>query len=329
MNIIVDNTFSARDWDIVDFFKNAFDNDYPEYKNVCSLFDNIICKNNIKQKTIIADTPKIDSRVSTIYRRDKGHDLIRISRFCKTIELVNNDSIYISESNNLLVCVLTLYKRNMNNYSCSIKSSNTYTDLQLNTFSIAKNDDISIKGSNIIISIIFFEEKTYPCIPLIKTISDNYVIVSRHNRLHDELPNENWFKFYIELRHGYTSSLVIIVDGTILYAGADVKTHCEISKKRTIREEIRDDCMCCYRASAICIFDKFQVMEKVSCKCIRGGIHIICNGLGEFGSSYVGKYPNHDNIRIAVGAAYDMLTKQDCISGKLATGSCLYGIARR
>ncbi|AGZ95452.1 hypothetical protein GPX-Vietnam_137 [Goatpox virus] len=335
MDIILGNTFSNNDWDISEFFKNVFENNvFENPRNICSVFDSIIIGNKTKSKIIVADTPKIDLSISNTYKEKKKVDLIRVSRFCKAVALKSKkDYVYIPETKIpfaiLTVSIIDDDLKHELSY-CSLQNKQYDLSMNINSFAIVtKCNGLSIKGTNMLIVITFFEEKNYPHIPLIRTISSNDVFISRHSRLHKEIPNKDWFKFYVEFNHNYCTALTVIIDGSILYSRSDYKTHCIISKYQSKKDEINDDCCCCYNTPSVYILNKKEIIEYVSCNTIRGGIHISLKGVGDFSSSYIGKCPNVEHLKVVIGSTYDMLTKQDSISGKKMYCSYIYGIAHR
>ncbi|AUI80710.1 hypothetical protein [White-tailed deer poxvirus] len=340
-NIITGKSFSYRDWDISEYFKNCLDDTVPSCTNVCSNFDNVIVSSNTISKLLIADIPKIDKSISCAYSDDKKStvELNRVSRFGKLI-LLNNEKnvVYITGTNNNVVYViLTLMRNNdCDKGSCEIKilkdndEDNISRLLDEQRFAIIQgNQDALVSGTNVLILILIFDEKNFPFIPLIRSISNNDVFISRHNRIHEEIPDKNWFKFYVELRHCYTTSLMLVIDGTVLYVGTDKDTHCLISKGRANKQEAIDDCHCCYNDVSLCVFDKRELLQKTICSSIRGGLHIIIKTIGNFSAGAVGIIPKFDYIKITMSAACIMLTKDDKLSGKTNIGSYIYGIAHR
>lgn len=112
----------------------------------------------------MADTHKIDLSISNTYKEKKKVDLIRVSRFCKAVALKSKkDYVYIPETK-ISFAVLTVstidddLKHELS--CCSLQNKQYDLSMNMNSFAIVtKCNGLSIKGTNMLIVITFFEEK--------------------------------------------------------------------------------------------------------------------------------------------------------------------------
>ncbi|CAC21376.1 138R protein [Yaba-like disease virus] len=338
MSTIVGSVTSLKDLETLELVGKNFNNDsLSESLNVCKKLDNVITGTKTKQKISLFDCPGIDKTIAELYNTSFGKSISRISRFCKIVKVDNKkDFSYVPETEFVITAVLNINNNICTDHKCDIvvTSDNDlkYIELANNDFVIV-NSNISsffVKGKNTLILILIFDELNYPAIPLITSTSSNDVLISRHSRLYDELPGKNWFKFYVELKHEYSSSITLIIDGTILYASSDYATHCFISKEmQNTVKDIDDDCGCCYSNSHVYTLSKSDLLEKSVCEPIRGGLALLNLEVGKFSASFIGKYPNFKYIKIALSTLHYMIDKKEKISGKMINGYYFYGISHR
>lgn len=182
------------------------------------------------------------------------------------------------------------------------------------------------KGNASLIILLF--DFSIDAAPLLRSVTDNNVIISRHQRLHDELPSSNWFKFYISIKSDYCSILYMVVDGSMMYAIADNRTHAIISKNILDNTTINDECRCCYSEPQIRILDRDEMLNGSSCYMNRHCIMMNLPDVGEFGSSMLGKY-EPDMIKIALSVAGNLIRNRDYIPGRRGYSYYVYGIASR
>ncbi|AAF15025.1 m137R [Myxoma virus] len=307
-----------RNLDLLDSLKDALTTDPGYEKYHCTKY-NGITSNGLSAVTLF-DYPNEDA----FYDRA---NVVKLSRFCKVFLLRDTkDYVYLPFADGVVYILLIVGKADEDNeYTCY---SNTGDGYILGRYYMLKSQkDELVKGSNVVVSVALFEEAEGPRVPLLRTIHNGGVIISRHKRLHKELPSQDWFSFYVEVFHCYTSVIYAVVDGAVLYANADYKTHCTISDDRRHREDVTDDCLCCHVSPQIRTFGT-QVMENVECRVVRDGLCIEIKHVGKFGASCVGAY-NTRYIKIAIGSVYDIILKQDGMSGKKRHSCYVYGIARR
>ncbi|AAF18018.1 gp137R [Rabbit fibroma virus] len=306
-----------HDIDLLESLRDALTSNLGYDKYYCTKYDRIT--SNCPNAVTLFDYPNEDTY---------GHtNMIKLSRFCKVFLLNDTkDYVYLPYADRIIYMLLIVGKHNNNDeYTCY---SNTGDGYILGHYYMLKSQkDELVKGTNVIVSVALFEETYTPRIPLLRTISSGGVIISRYKRLHKELPSQDWFSFYVELFHCYTSVLYAVIDGVVLYANADYKTHCVISDGRRYKEDVKDDCICCYTSPQIRTFGP-HVAENIECHVIRDGLCIDIKHVGKFGASYTGTY-NERYIKIAIGSVYDIILKQDRMSGKKRHSCYVYGIARR
>ncbi|ADK63777.1 m137R [Myxoma virus] len=304
--------------DVLESLKDALTTDPGYERRYCAKYDRIT-SNGLSAVTLF-DYPHEDAF------HDRGN-VIKSSRFCKVFLLRNaKDYVYLPFANGVVYVLLVVCKFEADaEYTCYSNAGDGYI---LGRYYMLKSQkDELVKGTNVVVSVALFEEAEGPRIPLLRTIPNGGVVISRHKRLHKELPSQDWFSFYVEIFHCYTSVIYAVVDGAVLYANADYKTHCAISDARRHRETVTDDCLCCHTPTQIRTFGP-RVAETVECRAVRDGLHIDVKHVGKFGASCVGTY-NTRYIKIAIGSVYDILLKQDGLSGKKRHSCYVYGIARR
>ncbi|AAR07491.1 138R [Yaba monkey tumor virus] len=339
MHTVVGSVSSLKDIEALKYICDKFNNDdcLNEGLNVCKKLNNVVISTETKLKTLISDFSSIDKTISESYKTSFGRSLNRISRFCKIAKIdKKRDLLYIPKTKSVITAVLNINKSCTESSKCEVvitcNGNLKCVELENNNFVAIDVDSSSffVKGKNISVLILMFDELIHPMIPLITSISIDDVLISRHDRLYNEIPNKNWFKFYVELKHEYVSSVTLIVDGTILHCSSDYNTHCFISKEiQNGVSSVNDDCGCCYSNSSVCVLSKNELLKKSVCESIRGGFTFTVLDVGNFSASFVGKYPNFDYLKITLSTLNHMISRKEKVSGKIVNGYRFYGICHK
>ncbi|QHR82675.1 hypothetical protein [Brazilian porcupinepox virus 1] len=337
MDMIIDNIFPHVFWkNVSEYFKHSLrDNNYYIYNDVCETL--LTTRSNALSKNVITDMEPIDRHISKSYKNTYGLSLSRISRFSTVFKLNDDEKkIYISTNSDIIYVLLVIdtIDDEFDNYLCYIKEKNDESkvnQIKTNYFAILPNNDMLITGRNILVSILTFYRKEYPSLPLIRNLLDDSIVISRSNKIYDEIPDCNWFKFYIELNHNYSTSIMILVDGIMLYIKPSYTTHCIISMNSKNIERVMDDCKCCYSNtySTEIIYKNDINDSDVTLKDIRGGIGINLSGMGKFSATYIGRYPNCNYLKTCMHIFNMILFRNNKIAGKGMNKSYVYGICHR
>ncbi|AST09564.1 hypothetical protein NY_014-163 [NY_014 poxvirus] len=301
----------------------------PSKKNVCRDIEHINFCDNTCNNNIIADIPYFDKAVSDKWYSLHNTKLYRVSRFATLIKAKDNNNNYIvyrfELRNNIVSVIISLDDES----TCKIISQSA--EQNMSTILKPSNMIILSMGSSFVIQgkgnllIVMYDD----CIneaPLLKSFSSDDVIISRHRRLHDEMPSD-WFKFYVCLTSDCCSKLYIVVNGSVMFAKADDKTHAIISHDYIDNDKINDECDCCYSVSSIKILNRNELLSKSSCEINRHCVTMNLTNIGTFYSSITGKY-NEEMTKIALSAASYMINNRDHIPGR-GNGYYIYGIASK
>ncbi|AKJ93802.1 hypothetical protein RCNV-85A-157 [Raccoonpox virus] len=314
---------------------NHIKNDFmfkPFYERACEKVKNVYIGGQSKNNIVIADLPYLDAAVSDVCNSIYKKNVSRISRFVNLIKIDDSDKTPTGLYNYFkpvdTIPVIISIGNDKDGCELLISSDKSCACVELNAYQIAVlpiNVSFFTKGNASLIIILY--DFSVDAAPLLRGIDDNNVVISRHRRIHDELPNSNWFKFYVSLRSDYCSIIYMIVNGSVFYAKADNKTHATISKYID-NYNINDECRCCYNEQQIKILDREEMLNGSSCEMNRHCV-MMHSDIGDFGSSILGKY-EPDMIKIVLSVSTSSLIKnRDYISGRRGYGYYVYGIAHK
>ncbi|AGJ91920.1 hypothetical protein VACV_TT11_227 [Vaccinia virus] len=315
---------------------NHIKNDFmikPCCERVCEKVKNVHIGGQSKNNTVIADLPYMDNAVSDVCNSLYKKNVSRISRFANLIKIDDDDKtptgVYNYFKPKDVIPVIISIGKDKDVCELLISSDISCACVELNSYHVAILPmDVSFftKGNASLIILLF--DFSIDAAPLLRSVTDNNVIISRHQRLHDELPSSNWFKFYISIKSDYCSILYMVVDGSVMHAIADNRTHAIISKNILDNTTINDKCRCCYFEPQIRILDRDEMLNGSSCDMNRHCIMMNLPDVGEFGSSMLGKY-EPDMIKIALSVAGNLIRNRDYIPGRRGYSYYVYGIASR
>ncbi|AHB35815.1 hypothetical protein [Vaccinia virus] len=225
----------------------------------------------------------------------------RISRFANLIKIDDDDKtptgVYNYFKPKDVIPVIISIGKDKDVCELLISSNISCACVELNSYHVAilpMNVSFFTKGNASLIILLF--DFSIDAAPLLRSVTDNNVIISRHQRLHDKLPSSNWFKFYISIKSNYCSILYMVVDGSVMHAIADNRTYANILDNTTIN----DECRCCYFEPQIRILDRDEMLNGSSCDMMN------LPDVGKFGSSMLGKY-EPDMIKIALSVAGNLI----------------------
>ncbi|AFB76953.1 hypothetical protein COTV151 [Cotia virus SPAn232] len=341
MSVIISRIEPQSKWkNISCFFKNSMLNNKQRHRNVCNKLNDIL--SNTTSKYVVADIQEIDSELSNEYKKNNGIQLGRVSRYTKICKFTKKtDYISIPHISDEIVYSLFIFKSDDNDddddddYYCNINETinNNFTNIYNNNYAlISTNNDIIVRGNNVYVSIIMFYKKNYPSPTLIKCeMLYDMVFVSRHKRIYNEIPNENWFKFYIGFMNCYSTHITIRLDGSVINIRPDYKTYCILSGYSINNNtEIIDDCKCCYKdTSSVISYNNSNNLNNILLVNVPGGLGIDVNGLGKFTASFIGRIPSHKHIKLCLNILISILFKYDKIAGRGYNTLFVYGIAHK
>ncbi|AAA60906.1 hypothetical protein VARV_IND64_vel4_168 [Variola virus] len=315
---------------------NHIKNDFmikPCCERVCEKVKNVHIDGQSKNNTVIADLPYLDNAVLDVCKSVYKKNVSRISRFANLIKIDDDDKtptgVYNYFKPKDAISVIISIGKDKDVCELLIASDKACACIELNSYKVAilpMNVSFFTKGNASLIILLF--DFSINAAPLLRSVTDNNVVISRHKRLHGEIPSSNWFKFYISIKSNYCSILYMVVDGSVMYAIADNKTHTIISKNILDNTTINDECRCCYFEPQIKILDRDEMLNGSSCDMNRHCIMMNLPDIGEFGSSILGKY-EPDMIKIALSVAGNLIRNQDYIPGRRGYSYYVYGIASR
>ncbi|AEN03744.1 hypothetical protein YKV155 [Yokapox virus] len=298
-------------------------------KNTCRDLEQINVCDVLYHNNVIADIPYFDDAVSNKWNSIYNTRLYRVSRFGTLIDARNNDGIIYNFNvrNNIVNIIISLDDKSISKIISQDNTESKITTILKPSSAVILSIGSSfiIKGNSKLLIIIYDD-----CVneaPLLKCFSADDVIISRHKRLHDELPNDNWFKFYICLTSDHCSKLYIVVNGAIIHAKADKKTHSVISHNYIDNDKINDECNCCYSETPIKILSKDELLTKSSCEFNRHCITVNIDNIGTLYSSILGKY-DKEMINIVFSVSTYLINDRDNIAGR-GNGYYIYGIATK
>ncbi|AUL80639.1 hypothetical protein [Vaccinia virus] len=216
---------------------NHIKNDFmikPCCERVCEQVKNVHIGGQSKNNTVIADLPYMDNAVSDVYNSLHKKNVSRISRFANLIKIDDDDKTPIGVYNNFKpkdgISVIISIGKDKDVCELLISSNISCACVELNLYHVAILPmDVSFftKGNASLIILLF--DFSIVAAPLFRRVTYNNVIIFRHLRLDDEFPSSNWFKFYISIKSDYCSILYMVVDGSVMQAIADNRTHAIIS----------------------------------------------------------------------------------------------------
>ncbi|AOP31651.1 hypothetical protein SKPV-WA-172 [Skunkpox virus] len=316
---------------------NHIKNDFmfkPCCEKVCKKIKDVHIGGQTKSNVVIADLPYLDTAVSDVCSSIYKKNVSRISRFVNLIKIDDDDKTPTGVYNYFkpvdVIPVIISIGKDKDVCELLISSDNACACVELKSYQVAilpMNVSFFTKGNTSLIIILF--DFSIDAAPLLRNIDDNNVIISRHRRIHEELPNSNWFKFYVSIKSDYCSIIYMVVNGSVLHAKADNKTHAIISKHMLDNGNINDECRCCYNEQQIRILNREEMLNRSSCEMNRHCIMMTLPDIGEFGSSILGKYePNMIKIALSV-CATSLIKNRDYIPGRRGYSYYVYGIASK
>ncbi|QDJ95120.1 hypothetical protein [Hypsugopox virus] len=336
----IEDTIFKSDWD--DFDKvNKDCNDFdPELDEVC--VENIVYDVDMTiTRYIVADTPNIDNSVSAIANQKYGFNLSRISRLCNVIYFDHEDSTIFKKENKHYTCIFNIRDDRSNKTDTHTKSQFKIVVINNNKMKsiiltlnkyviIPPQSSFYMIGTSSYAAILMYEQSDNLYLPLINNINKDSVYLSRYSRIHDELPNYDWFKFYISFGSDFTSTINIIINGTVINALASYDTHCKISNCCAYEGFFytTDCCRCCYKnVPLIKEMSANELISTTSCEHYKSGLLLKIKDIGTFTASYIGRCPNFKHIRMVTSIVDFMINDKSMFAGQKMHSTYLYGIA--
>ncbi|APG58356.1 protein A51 [BeAn 58058 virus] len=308
------------------------------YRNVCNKLNDIV--SNTTSKYVVTDTQEIDAELSNEYKNKNDVKLGRVSRFSKIFKVnKETDYICIPYIGEDIVYGLFIFKSDDDDYNeyCNINEiteNNNVRNINNNNYAlITTKNDIVVRGYNVYVAVVMFYKKKYPFPTMINSeMLPEMVFLSRYKKIYNEIPNENWFKFYIEYMNCFSTHITVILNGCVINIRPDYKTYCILSGNAVNNNtDIIDDCKCCYKDTSYVLAynNSNNINNIISLNNIPGGLGIDVDGLGKFTASYIGTAPNHKYIKICFNVLISVLFNYNKIAGRGYNTLFVYGIAHK